>query len=212
MKNWSALHLLMAAASWLLITACEKQPEVFSFNNFSSALIKGERVKTVAPFSAKGIEGTWSGMGHEIEITPGTSNHLNIYIAALIDTNKSDKAGIDTTSYSILLITVAGHRFAEVISEGSHINAHDFMIPVSTWLKINKLSWDTIIVQMPASKFASSYMKANNYSYFIPAEYKNEKEFPVYITEDPDRLAALLNNLWKFPAAFQPPDTLLRKH
>jgi hypothetical protein len=169
-------------------------------------------VKTVAPFSAKGIEGTWNGMGHDIEITAGTNNHLNFYSAALIDTNKSDKAGIDTTSYSILLITVAGHRFAEVISEGSHINAHDFMLPISTWLKINKLSPDTIIVQMPASKFTTAYMKENNYSYFIPFEFKNEKEFPVYITEDPDRLAALLNNMWKFPAAFQSPDTLLRKH
>lgn len=212
MKTRITIFLSITAVSFLLITACDKTPEVFSFNNFSSVLIKNERVKTVAPFSAKGIEGTWSGMGHDIQITPGSIDNQHVYTAAMIDTNKTAGSIVDTTSYSILFVTVAGRRFAEVISEGSHINAHDFMIPVCTWLKINKLSWDTIIVQMPASKFVTTYMKANNYSYFIPAEFKNEKEFPVYITEDPDRLATLLSNIWRLPAAFQPPDTLLRKH
>ena len=212
MKNRFRFLQLLAMVSLLFITACGKKPEVFSFNNFSSVLSKNEKVKSVAPFPAKGIEGTWRGMGHDIEITPGSINHLDIYTAALIDTNKNAVSSIDTTSYSILFITVAGHPFAEVISEGSHINAHDFLVPVSTWLKINKFSGDTIIVQMPASKFATAYMQANNYNYFIPAEYKNEKEFPVYITEDPDGLAGLLNNFCRFPGAFQPPDTLLRKH
>lgn len=209
----------IAIVSLALLTACDKGPDVFSFNNFSSLLMNDEPVKTVTQLTFKGLEGTWRGRDHNIELSEfstsrsrpdGSFSKLDYYEAAVIYTDGNGRGSIDVSMYSILFIKVSGQPFVELISKGTHDNDYDFSFRVSTWLKINKLSRDTIIVQLPTSKFATAYMKANSFSYFIPAEYRNKKEFPVYITEDPDRLADLLKSLSRFPEAFQAPDTLLR--
>jgi len=213
MNNKVIIFRLLGVAFLLQsISACNKSPEVFSLNNFTSVFTDSGTVQSVSQFSIKGITGYWSGMEHLIKIEPYSINNVDLYTAELIDTGESLQGSIDTTVFTILFFTVADHPFAEVISQGGRLAAHDFMLPASTYFKINKLTPDTIIVQMPQSKFTSAYMKANNFNYFIPDDYKKEKEFPVYITEQPNRLADLLNILCTFPGAFQVPDTIIRKH
>ncbi len=197
----------------LLITACNRSPQVFSFNNFATELSDSSTVEKVTLFPVKDIEGDWSGLDHRIKISfYSTIKGMDAYTAELIDTAEDKSGNIDTTSYYLVFITIAGHPFAEVLSEGTKPASHDFTVPVSTYLKINKLSPDTIIVQMPSGVFAAAYMKDNHYNYFVPYSDKNEKVYPVYITEEPDRLAELLNGLCNFPKAFLPADTIVKKH
>lgn len=202
--------MILAVLLLLLFSACEKAPQVFSLNNFTSVYSAGQDVPLVKLLPSKDLEGTWMGMGHHINIVTVSLNNVERFIAELIDTSSANTSVKDTTEYYILFISVAGHPFIEIISEGNKNADHDFMLPVSTYLKIDKLTPDTIIVQMPSSNFTSAYLKDNRYNYFIPAEYKTEKEFPVYITEDPYRLAEILNGLCNFSNAFQQPDTLVR--
>jgi hypothetical protein len=132
-----------------------------------------------------------------------------MYFAELIDT-APDKGGfIDTTAYDLTFISIAGQPFLEVISPGTKISAHDFMLPISTYFKINKLTADTLILQMPESKYTEGYLKAKGYAYFVPSDYNKEDSYPLYITEKPERLGQLLKELSAIPQAFQQADTLV---
>jgi hypothetical protein len=212
MKNkFTALQRLILF-SLLLMTGCDRSPQVFSVNNFASVLEDCGSVATVAPLPVEEIEGTWIGMEHQIRLSAWSLNNINMYKAELTDTAISKSNNKDTTAYEVLFITIAGQPFVEVISEGTRNADHDFMIPLSTYFKINKLTADTIIVQMPKSDFTEAYLKANGYSYFVPYECKREEIYPVYVTEDPVRLASLLSGLSRQSKAFQAADTIVRKH
>jgi hypothetical protein len=208
------------AATFLI--SCDRAPMLFSVNNFNANLDDSAVSSVVKLTSTKGIEGTWLGMEHEIKVlpdfnlSPESSDSIPLkskqtYTIQFIDT-ANNKTLPDTTEYKALFIKINGQIFLEIISEGTNNTDHDLRLEISTYLKINKITPDTVIVQMPESKFTEAYLKANGYHYFILTESKTEKVRPLYLTEDPQKLALLLKNLCKFPKAFQMPDTILRKH
>ena len=160
-------------------------------------------------------------MEHEIKVLPDfnlapeSSDNIpfkskQTYTVQFIDTD-NNKVLVDTTEYKALFLKINGQLFLEIISEGTNNTDHDLRLEISTYFKINKLNPDTVIVQMPESKFTEAYLKANRYHYFILTESKTEKIRPLYLTEDPEKIAVLLKELCKFPKAFQKPDTILRK-
>ncbi len=215
----SFLSSLFAAA---FLISCDKAPVLFSVNNFNANLDDSAVSTVVKLTQTKGIEGTWIGMDHEIKVlpdlnlSPESSDTISFiskqtYTVQFIDT-ANNKTLPDTTEYKALFIRINGQLLLEIISEGTNNTDHDLRLEISTYLKINKLKPDTVIVQMPESKFTEAYLKANRYHYFIPTEFKTEKLRPLYLTEDPVRLALLLKDLCRFPKAFQAPDTILRKH
>jgi len=84
------------------------------------------------------------------------------------------------------------------------------MLPISTYLKLNKRTKDTIIIQMPDGKFAETFLKMKGYRYFIPYESYKDESGPIYLTENPENLAQVLKELYAITEAFQRPDTLIR--
>jgi hypothetical protein len=218
-RNIIYLYSLFAAA---FLISCDRSPMLFSVNNFNANLDDSAVSSIVKLTQTKGIEGTWLGMEHEIKVLPDfnlasensdsiTLKPKQTYTVQFIDT-ANNKTLPDTTEYKALFIKIKGQLFLEIISEGTNNTDHDLRLEISTYLKINKLTTDTVIVQMPESKFTEAYLKANGYHYFILAESKTEKIRPLYLTEDPEKIAVLLKDLCKFPKAFQPADTILRKH
>lgn len=218
-RNIICLCSLFAAA---FLISCDKVPVLFSVNNFNANLDDSAVSSIVKLTRTKGIEGKWLGMEHEIKVLPDFNlapessdsvpfKSKQTYTVQFIDTAEN-KTLPDTTEYKALFIKINGQLFLEVISEGTNNTDHDLRLEISTYLKINKLTPDTVIIQMPETKFTEAYLKANRYHYFIPTEFKTEEIRPLYLTEDPVKLAALLNDLCKFTKAFQTPDTILRKH
>ena len=69
-----------------------------------------------------------------------------------------------------------------------------------------------MILQMLDGQFMKGYLKSNGYNYFVPYDYLKEDITPIYITENPDKLAELLNAIYTVPEAFQRADTLVKKH
>lgn len=223
MKNKEAAAHFVGFFFLLLLVGCDRMPQVYSVNYFRSGFENNGSIPGVKRMPVQEIIGVWEGLNHQIKVsscsfsnflrdTLNTKKGACMYFAELIDKDP-DKAGfMDTTAYDLTFIYIAGQPFLEVISPGTKISAHDFMLPISTYLKINKLTPDTLIVQMPESVYTEGFLKAKGYAYFVPADYNKEDSYPLYITETPERLGLLLKELSAIPQAFQKADTLVKKH
>ncbi|TAL40355.1 MAG: hypothetical protein EPN92_15055, partial [Chitinophagaceae bacterium] len=86
MKKWAISRQVFTTIALLFFTACDKAPQVFSLNNFTSELANNEGVASVTLLPVKEIEGTWLGMGHQIKVEPGSVSNIDIYSVELIDT------------------------------------------------------------------------------------------------------------------------------
>jgi len=221
MKNKAISTLLLGSIFLLFFSACDRSPQVFSINNFRSGLEENGKVNTVLPLPVKGLTGIWVGMEHQLRISPSISSGFRnkgnkpikdtiFFIVELIDTIPENGGIRDTTSFDLAFISIAGHQYIEVVSPGTKIAAHDFMLPISTYLKLNKLTRDTIIIQMPDGNFTESFLKSKSFAYFIPYDYLKVESGPIYITENPERLTQVLKAIYTIPEAFQRADTLVR--
>ena len=206
-KTW--LFSIAVAAISFCQTSCEKSPQVFSVNNFSLIQDTGRARIGVEALAVPTITGRWRGLEHEIIIVPTNEvNGLALYSVGLIDTVGSIESS--TTWLDIDFMSVYGRPFVEVI-DWANKSGHNFNLVLSTYIRINKLTNDTIIVQMQNSSFTQGWLRTKGYRYFETAEEKNNEDHAVYLTEDLPRLAALLKELYQLPQAFQVPDTIVRK-
>lgn len=153
------------------------------------------------------IKGEWMGLEHriQVDITNGV-NGLMLYSVILIDTARNKDSG--SVGYDIHFMSVAGKPYIELIHWQQ--DPHGMNFSTSTYLKIKKITADTIIVQMPDSYFTEGWLQANGYNFFVLADEKYEKDHAVYLTEEPERLAILLKELYNIKRAFQSPDTIIR--
>ncbi|HET9057277.1 MAG TPA: hypothetical protein VFN30_10585 [Chitinophagaceae bacterium] len=216
---WIFTFILLAATG----SSCDKFPQVFSVNGFRRLLSDSDATASVKLFPVKNITGEWIGFEHLIGISSDTSVTFLIpdsidlrrnvsFIVELMDTVPySKESKPDTTVYRLLFITIEGQPFIEIGNVLESNSKHSFMLPVKTYLKINKLTRDTIIVQMPQSDAMAKWLKTNRYNYFVPTRYSYEDVYPVYITEDPIKLGNLLYKTTKESSIYQTPDTIIRK-
>jgi len=223
MKNKAIPALLLGLFFQLFFSACDRTPQVFSVNNFRSGFEVNGKINMVMPMPVKGVTGTWVGMEHQLRFNPailsGPRNapkkiwkDTSVFILELIDTIPDACGNRDTTAYDLSFITIAGLPYIEIVSPGTKIAAHDFMLPVSSYVKLNKLTKDTMIIQMPEGRFTESLLQSKGFTYFVPFDNLKEDIRPVYITENPERLAQILKELYAVPEAFQRADTLLKKY
>lgn len=202
MKKYALLYLLL-----LLLTACGRRPEVFSVNNFSMISDSERLMVNVKELDIPDIKGEWMGLEHRIEVdTTNSINGLHLYSVQLIDTARNKDSG--AVGYDIHFMSVAGKPYIELIN-WQH-DPHGMHISTSTYLKIKKITADTIIVQMPISYFTEGWLQAKGYNFFVLADEKYEKGHAVYLTEEPERLAILLKELYHVKRAFNSPDTIIR--
>ncbi len=221
MKNKNITVLLLVSIVAFLCSACDKSPQVFSVNNFRTGFEENGKLSPVLPIPVKGLTGIWIGLEHKLKISPSISSGFrntgnkplkdtSFFIVELIDTLQEQDGFRDTTSYDLAFFSIAGQQYIEVVSPGTKIAAHDFMLPISTYLKLNKLTRDTIIIQMPDGIFTEAFLKSNGFTYFIPYENNKDENGPIYLTENPEKLAQVLKALYPIPEAFQRADTLIR--
>ena len=229
------LLILFIPVLLLIFTTCSKYPQVFSVNNFMTELSNSRKVPNVSLLEIKGLQGNWTGLStgrwidtlHRIGINNGSSNDINTYLvhvnykgADITNTSLEDPMGhdagyTDTTHYEMIFISVNGQTYAELVSFGKHESENFFKLPLclSTYAKVNKISSDTIIVQMPNGRVVIPYIEKNNYQHFIPFVSKIDSSFIcVYLTEEPTGLAKILGELYTLPHAYQSPDTIVRVH
>lgn len=194
----------------LLLIACDREPEVFSVNNYTMVQDSVRALMGVKALSIPDITGHWTGMGHNIviNITNGV-NGLTLYSAGLIDTMDCKDCG--TTYFDVDFMTAGGKPYVEVIDWGGMANSHDYKLTSSTYLKINKLTVDTIIVQLMKSAFTEGWLKSKGFKFFVTYEEKLRKDHRLYLTEDLPRLAGLLKQAYHVPQVFHVADTLVRK-
>lgn len=202
--------LFLFFALLLLLAGCKSVPDIFSVNNFTMTDSAGRAAAGVKKMPVPDIAGSWMGMEHAIKIegTVSTVNGLPIYSLGLIDTTHSRDSG--STWYDVDFILAGGRPYAEVISEGFNRDEHDFNLVLSTYVRLNKLTRDTIITQMMNSAFTEGWMNAKGYKYFVTADQKLQKDHTVYLTEDLPRLGKLLKELYPVTRAFKEADTLVR--
>jgi hypothetical protein len=221
MKNRSVLVWLLVSFVALIFSACDKSPQVFSVNNFRTGFEENGKSSSVIPMPVKGLTGIWIGLEHKLKISPALSSGFrntgnkpikdtSFFIVELIDTLQEKDGFRDTTSYDLAFFSIAGQQYIEVVSPGTKIAAHDFMLPISTYLKLNKLTKDTIIIQMPDGRFTEAFLKSKGIKYFIPYESVKDESGPIYLTENPEKLAQVLKSLYLIPEAFQRADTIIR--
>jgi hypothetical protein len=201
------VHLL----SWILVFSsigCSKSPQVLSANNFTM-LSDSERAKIgVTKLPIPEVRGTWKGLEHkiEIELTNGI-NELTLFSANLIDTLHSRDSG--NIIFDIHFMAIEGSPYMEVIDWGV-LDQHNFNMALTTYLKVNKLTADTIIVQLLNSNVTEGWLKKRGYTFFVKADEKKSQDHTIYLTDDLDRLARLLKELYSEPNAFQLADTIVR--
>jgi hypothetical protein len=126
----------------------------------------------------------------------------------MIDTTHSRDSG--ATWYDVDFIKAGGAPYAEVVSWGMNRDEHDFNLVLSAYARLNKLTTDTIIIQMMNSSFTEGWLKAKGYHYFITADEKSQKDPSIYLTEDLPRLGKLLKEIYRETRAFKEADTLVR--
>jgi hypothetical protein len=194
-----------------LLAGCKSVPEIFSVNNFTMTDSAGRAAAGVKTMPVPDIAGNWMGMEHaiKIEATVSTINGLPTYSLGLIDTTHGRDSG--STSYEVDFIKAGGAPYIEVVSWGMNRDEHDFNLVISTYARLNKLTRDTIIIQMMNSSFTQGWLKARGYKYFITADEKSNKEPAIYLTEDLPRLGKLLKEIYRETRAFKEADTLVRK-
>jgi hypothetical protein len=221
MKNRSRSVLLLVSIVALLFIACDKSPQVFSVNNFRTGVEENGQGSIILPMPVKGLTGVWIGLEHKLKISPSISSGFRnsgskqlkdtcFFIVELIDTLQEQDGFRDTTSYDLAFFSISGQEYIEVVSPGTKIAAHDFMLPISTYLKLNKRTRDTIIIQMPDGRYTETFLKSKGIKYFIPYESVKDESGPIYLTENPEKLAQVLKALYPIPEAFQRPDTLIK--
>jgi hypothetical protein len=221
MKNRSISVLLMSSIISLLCSTCDKSPQVFSVNNFKTGFEENGKNGSVLPMPVKGITGLWTGLEHTLKISTSISsgfrntgneplNDTSFFIVEMIDPIQEQGGFRDTTTYDLTFFSIAGQQYIEVVSPGTKISAHDFMLPISTYLKLNKITKDTIIIQMPDGKYTETFLKLKGFKYFIPYETYKDERGPIYLFENPGNMARVLKELYLIPEAFQRADTLIR--
>lgn len=207
MKKIPGLLYLWLFALQLLLVACGHRPEVFSVNNFTMIHDSERLMAGVRELAVPDIKGEWMGLEHriQVDVTNGI-NGLNLYAVKLIDTARGKDSG--AAIYDIHFMTTSGKPYIELI-HWQH-DPHGINISTSTFLKMNKITADTIIVQMPISYYTEGWLEAKGYDFFVLADEKYEKGHSVYLTEEPERLAVLLKELYDVERAFKIPDTIIR--
>lgn len=221
MKKRSVSISFFVAIVALLFTACDKSPQVFSVNNFRTGFEENGKSSSVLPMPVKGLIGIWSGLDHTLKISHSISSGFrntgnrplkdtSFFIVELIDSIQEQGVFRDTTTYDLSFFSIGGQQYIEVVSPGTKIAAHDFMLPISTYLKLNKHTKDTIVFQMLDGKYTETFLKLKGFKFFIPYEINQGESGPIYLTENPENLARILKDLYTIPQAFQRADTLIR--
>lgn len=206
MKLKHILSALLYAMPVLLIS-CEKIPEVISVNNFSMVQDSARQKIGVRKLKTPDIKGEWLGLAHKIRIdTTNGTNGLEFYSVELIDTGDDKSSG--SKYYDVDFLSVNRKPFIEVIN-WENADSHGIGLPASTYLKIVKLTADTMIVQVMKSEFTERWLKANGFKFFVLADDKTSKDHTVYLIEEPARLAKMLRLIYDQPKFFKPPDTLI---
>jgi hypothetical protein len=225
MKGWqSFVYPLFLVLLFVTEIGCDKTPQVYTINSFWPALTDSTAIGGIKVLRINGLEGTWVGLGHQLQIQPDTlisgSNESGLiyrrgrtYTVQLIDIPENAPASkIDTTPCRILLIDMGGKPWVEVRTESKEQYDHTFFLEVSSILKLEKISTDTLILKMPAATFVEKWLKEHNYNSFTPEVFKDSEKYPLYITEPADRLAIIFSALAPIEKAFLLPDTLVRKN
>jgi len=208
MKKSPGLLYVLLLAQLLLLMSCGSRPEVYSLNNFAMIQDSERLIVGVREMDIPAITGEWMGMEHKIQIAVTNSiNGLQLYSVTLTDTARGKDSG--SAYYDIHFMSTSGKPYIELVY-WQHGDPHGMGISNSTFLKINRLTADTIIVQLPNSYFTEGWLQAKGYNFFVPADEKYDKGHNVYLTEEPERLAILLKELYDVERAFQPPDTIIR--
>jgi hypothetical protein len=194
----------------LLLVACNKIPKVFSVNNFTMVQDSARAVMGVTALPLPDITGHWTGLEHNIDInlTNGI-NGVTLYAAGLIDTMHSRDSG--STWFDVHFMATGGKPWVEVIDWGGMGDEHDYTLTTSIYLKINKLTADTIIVQMLNNEYTEGWLQKKGYRYFVTAQEKHHTDHTLYLTEDLPRLTLLLKELYRVPKAFMEADTIVRR-
>lgn len=213
---------------WLLLllwlfTSCDKNPSVYSVNNFTPLLADSAAVPGATIQVINGVEGTWTGLEHRVVITRNTiqrgDNSGNLeeipartYTVQLEDTELPGKLDqMDTTPGRLVFISIRQQLWAEFSTRRKGQYDHEYILPLSTYLKVKLRLPDTIIVQMPDAKKLSPWLSLNHYGWFTTDAFQKEAENPpIVLTSPVKQLPALLAGIAKQPALFATPDTLVR--
>jgi hypothetical protein len=201
-------------ASWfslffvLLLAGCEKYPLLLSLHNYQEAGEKQRVALQVKYLPAPAITGDWQGLKHK----------LSIFDLSFRDTANKDYtvlltytfASVDhTAQYNIRFLNIAGKRYIEA-AESETTNPYSVLPAAGCYLKLNRISEDTIIYQVMDGLYAQKWMKAKGYHYIPYTGYRAEKSKPVYLTENLQKQTALLKAIYDIPQAFRPADTITR--
>lgn len=204
--NFRWWYLLTTAM--LVLSACEKQPRVFSLNNFATAFANRASIPGVRQLGIKNLHGKWIGMDHELIIDSLPEWQDTGFKIRFIDLIKDDKI-IDTTVFYIDFLKVNSHTFIEVINMGTKPADHDFNLPISTYYLLKKMSADTIIAQRMNNVETRTFLEKSSYKYFIPEDETVENP-KIYLAEPLHKMASFLKEISKHPGVFTESDTLVR--
>lgn len=192
----------------LLLTSCEKYPLLLSIHNYQEAGEQQCVVWQVKHLTSPDITGEWSGQKHKLSIyNLHFRDTSNINYTLLMNYTF---ASVDhTAQYNIRFISIAGNRYIEA-AESEQSNPYSVLPAVSSYLKLNRISADTIIFQVMNGLYAEKWMEKKGYHYTPYTGYRAEKSRPVYLTENLQRQTTLLKALYSIPQAFLPADTITR--
>jgi hypothetical protein len=192
----------------LLLTSCEKYPALLTLHNYYDAGEKQRNVLQVTTIPAPDISGDWQGLKHKISIFDlsfGRTEYKD-YTVLMYYTFASVE---HTAQYNMRFISIAGKKYIEA-AETETTNPYSVLPAICSYLKLDKLSADTIIFRMINGSFAEKWLKSKGYHYTIISGYRHEDMPPVYLTENIQKQTIMLKSLYNNPQAFLPADTITR--
>jgi len=192
----------------LLLTGCERYPLVLSLHNYDTAVERQRAALQVKNLPTPVITGDWYGLKHK----------LSIFDLSFRDTGNKEYtvlltytfASVDhTAQYNIRFISIAGNKYIEA-TETEITNPYSVLPAVSSYIKLNRITSDTIIFQVMDGHYAEKWLKTKGYHYTYCPGYRTEASKPVYLTESLQRQTAFLKAMYSIPQAFLPADTITR--
>jgi len=191
-----------------LLTGCEKYPLLLSLHNYGEAGEKQLAALQVKSLPAPVITGDWYALKHKLSIFDlGFRDTVNKNYTVLLTYAFASED--HTAQYNMRFLSIGGKKYIEA-SESETTNPYSVLPAVTGYLKLIRLTADTIIAQVMDGIYAQKWMKAKGYHYTPYTGYRAEASKPVYLTENLPRLSVLLKTLYHIPQAFLPPDTMLR--
>jgi hypothetical protein len=191
-----------------LLAGCEKYPLVLSLHNYDTAGEQQRAALQIKNLPIPFITGDWYGLKHK----------LSIFDLSFRDTGNKEYtvlltytfASVDhTAQYNIRFISIAGNKYIEG-AETEITNPYSVLPAVSSYIKLNRITSDTIIFQVMDGRYAEKWLKTKGYRYTRCPGYRTEASKPVYLTESLQRQTIFLKTLYNIPQAFLPADTITR--